>query len=103
MRPTSRAHRPPALTTCSAWMVWSRSVITSQVPSGRWLQPGDPGVGVHLGAAVAGADRVGVGDAVRVDAAFVRVVQRADEVLLLEQRVQLLGLGMEMISMCMPR
>ena len=92
MRPTSRAHRPPAFTTCSAWMVWSRSVMTSHVPSGRWLQIGDPGVGVHLGAAVAGADGVGVGDAVRVDAALVLVVERADEELLLQQRVELLGL-----------
>ena len=34
MRPTSRAHRPPALTTCSACTLpWS--VITSQVPSAR--------------------------------------------------------------------
>ena len=93
MRPTSRAHSPPALTTCSAWIVWSRSVITSHVPSASLLQPGDPRVGVHLGAAVAGAHRVRVGHAVWVDAAFVGVVQRADEVLLLEQRVQLLRLG----------
>jgi len=52
----------------------------------------DPRVGVDLGAAVARADRVRVGDAVRVDAALVLVVEGADEVLLLEQRVELLGL-----------
>ena len=35
MRPTSRAHSPPALTMCSAW-ISPRSVTTSQVPSARW-------------------------------------------------------------------
>jgi len=58
---------------------------------GALLQIGDPGVGVHLGTAVASTDRIGVGDPVRVDAAFVLVVERADEELLLQQRVQLLG------------
>ncbi len=60
---------------------------------GALRQPGDPCVGVDLGAAVAGADRVGVGDAVRVDRPLVRVVQGADEEALLEQGVELLGLG----------
>ena len=46
-----------------------------------------------LGAADLGRLRVGVRDAVRVDVALDRVVHRADEVLLLEQREQLLGLG----------
>ena len=42
------------------------SVVTSHVPSARW-RVGDPRVGVDLGAALAGADGVGVGDAVRVE------------------------------------
>ena len=54
------------------------------------LQVGRPGVGVDLGAAVACADGIGVRDAVGVHAAFVLVVQRADEVLLFEQRIQFL-------------
>ena len=57
------------------------------------LQTGDPRVEVHLCAAVLGADRIGVGDPVRIDAALVLVVQSTDEELLLEQRVHLLGLG----------
>ena len=52
----------------------------------------DPGVGVHLGAAIAGTGGIGVRDAVRVDAALVLVVQRADEEPLLQKRVQLLCL-----------
>ena len=55
-------------------------------------ESGHPRVGVDLGPALASADGVGVGDAVGVDAAFVLVVESADEVLLLEQRVELLGL-----------
>ena len=35
IRPTSRAHSPPALTMCSAW-ISPLSVITSHVPSARW-------------------------------------------------------------------
>ena len=34
IRPTSRAHSPPALTMCSAW-ISPESVMTSHVPSGR--------------------------------------------------------------------
>ena len=37
--------------------------------------------------------RVGVGDAVRIDVAFDRIVHRAEEVLLFHQRIQLLRLG----------
>ncbi len=36
MRPTSRAHSPPQLTTCSAFTV-PCSVTTFQVPSGSWV------------------------------------------------------------------
>ena len=74
-------------------MMWS--LIRDHVPRAvlSLLQPRHPCVRVDLRAAVARADRVGVGDAVGIDAAFVGVVERADEVLLLEQWVQHLRLG----------
>ena len=62
-------------------------------PVGPLAQVGHPRVAVDLGAALAGADGVGVGDAARVDVALDRVEQGADEVLLLEQREHRLGLG----------
>ena len=79
MRPTSRAQRPPALTTCSARTV-PCSVTTFQVPSGLLGQ---------LDHAVAQHDRraellrrlgVGVGGAGRVEMPLDRVPERADEV-----------------------
>ena len=39
IRPTSRAHRPPALTTCSAWIGSPPSIWTSHVSSGRCDSP----------------------------------------------------------------
>ena len=53
----------------------------------------DPRVAVDLGAGLAGAHRVGVGHPARVDVALDRVEQGADEVLLLQQREQVHGLG----------
>ena len=62
------------------------SVMTSHVPSGRWRAP-SPACAVRpRRRADLGATCVGVGDAVRIDVALDRVVQRADEVLRLEQR-----------------
>ena len=92
MRPTSRAHRPPALTMCSAWI---SPCVGDDIPRpvGALAEVGHPRVPVDLGAGVAGADGVGVGDAGRVDVALDRVEQRADEVLLLQQREDGLGLG----------
>ena len=86
IRPTSRAHSPPALTTCSAWIGSPFSTWTSHVPSGRWRRPVDQRVLVDLGAGELGALHVGAGDAGRVDVALDRVVQRADEVLRVHQR-----------------
>ena len=53
----------------------------------------DPCVAVDLGAGVTGTDSVGVGDARWIDVTLNRVVERADEVLLLEQWEERLGLG----------
>ena len=91
MRPTSRAHRPPALTTCSAWML-PLSVTTSQVPSARWRRLHDARVRDDLGAGLLGRDRVGMRGAVGVDVALVGVVHGADEAALVDQRQDLLGL-----------
>ncbi len=92
IRPTSRAHSPPALTMCSAWI---SPLSVTDVPRavGALAQVVDPRVAVDLGAGLAGADRVGVGDAARVDVALDRVEEGADEVLLLHQREQRFGLG----------
>src|SRR5580704_17664435 len=70
IRPTSRAHRPPALAMVA-----------------------DPGVLVDLGSGLPRAAGVGPGDPGRVDVTLDRVEERADEVLLLQQREQLLGFG----------
>ena len=59
---------------------------------GALAQAVDPRVAVHLGAGHAGADRVGVGDTGRIDVPLDRVVQRADEVLVLHEREQRLRL-----------
>ena len=56
-------------------------------------KPGHPGVPVDLGAGLAGGRGVGVRDAGRVDVPFDRVVQRANEVALFEEREQSLRLG----------
>ena len=52
----------------------------------------DPRVAVDLGASVTGTDGVGVGDARGIDVTLNWVVERADEVLLLEQWEECLGL-----------
>ena len=62
-------------------------------PVGALAEVGHHRVPVDLGAGVAGADGVGVGDAGRVDVALDRVEQRADEVLVLHEREDGLGLG----------
>ena len=62
----------------------SRSDVPGAVRPLR--EPDDPRVLVDLGAGQLGALHVGAGDAGRVDVALDRVVQRADEVLLLQQR-----------------
>ena len=87
MRPTSRAHRPPAFTTCSACTV-PCSVMTSQEPSARWRRSVTRVCADDLGAADLRRLRVGVGDAVGIDVALDRVVDRADEMLLVDQRKQ---------------
>ena len=92
MRPTSRAHRPPQLTTCSAWIV-PCSVTTSQVPSGRGFSSVTRVFGVDLGAVDARRLGIGVGRAGRIEVAVGGVEHGADEVLLLDQRQQLLGLA----------
>ena len=81
IRPTSRAHRPPALTTCSVWIEspFSRRDVPRAV--GPLLEADDRRVLVDLGAGLLGALDVGARDAGRVDVALDRVVQRADEVL----------------------
>ena len=98
IRPTSRAHSPPALTTCSAWMTSPISTRTSHVPSGRCVRPDDRRVLVDLGAGQLGALHVRAGDPGRVDVALDRVVQRADEVLRIDQREEVRGLLRAMIS-----
>jgi hypothetical protein len=55
-------------------------------------QVAHPGVAVDLGSRLAGADGIGVGDSARIDVTLDRVVERADEVLVLEQREHLLRL-----------
>jgi hypothetical protein len=52
----------------------------------------DHRVTVNLSSAVAGTDGIGVGDTRRVDVAFIWVVETAEEVLWIEQRMQLGGL-----------
>ena len=86
IRPTSRAHSPPALTTCSAWI--GSPLSMSDVPGavGSLREPDHRGVLVDLGAGQLGALHVGAGDAARVDVPLDRVVQRADEVLRIHQR-----------------
>ena len=86
MRPTSRAHRPPALTTCSAWMV-PLSVTTSHDAVGARREVGDARVAVDLGALPLRAawHRRAVTPA-RIDMAFERVVERADEMPFVHQR-----------------
>ena len=68
MRPTSRAHSPPAID--DVFGVDRLARVGGDVPCavGALADARDPRVGVDLGAAVAGADRVGVRDAVGVDA-----------------------------------
>ena len=51
-----------------------------------------PGVPVDLGAGLPGRDRIGVGDAGRIDVALDRVVQGTDEMPLVEERKELLCL-----------
>ena len=65
IRPTSRAHSPPALTTCSAWIVSPLSTRTSHVPSGRCSSPTTGRVLVDLRAGHLGALHVGPRDAGR--------------------------------------
>ena len=64
------------------------ALVGDDVPRavGALAQVVHPRVAVDLGARLAGADRVGVGDTRRVDVALDRIEQSADEVLLLEQR-----------------
>ena len=101
MRPTSRAHRPPALTTCSATIV-PLSVITSHVPSvARQLR--DTREAIDLRAQVARGFRICLRDAGRIDVPFERVVQRADEMLLSSNGKSRAASSTEMISMPRPR
>ena len=92
MRPTSRAQRPPALTTCSAS---HRAVLGDDVPGAvRLLGQLDHAVAQHDG----GAERlrrlgVGVGGAGRVEMALDRVPERADEVARVHQREHRRRLG----------
>ena len=92
IRPTSRAHSPPALTTCSAWIASPLSIRTSHVPSGRCESRDHRRVLVDLRARQLGALDVGAGDAGRVDVALDRVVQRPDEVLRVHQREEVVRL-----------
>ena len=71
-----------------------RAVLGDDVPGAvRPLLRVDDAVLAHdLGAADLGGFRVGVRDAVRIHVPFDRVVDRAEEMLLLEQRMELLGL-----------
>ncbi len=58
---------------------------------GSRFERADPVLPVHLGAGLAGTDRVRVGDTGRIDVALDRIPHRAEEVLRVEQREQLLG------------
>ena len=71
------------------------ALVGDHVPRavGPLSEVGHPRVAVDLGAALAGAHGVGVGDAARVEVALDGVVERSDEVLLLEQWEHRFGLG----------
>ena len=92
IRPTSRAHRPPALTTCSAWIGVAALEADVPGPVRPLRQPDHRRVLVDLGAGQLGALHVRARDAGRVDVALDRVVQRPDEVLRVEQREDVLAL-----------
>ena len=92
IRPTSRAHSPPALTTCSVWIDVAALDPDVPRPVRPLRQADDRRVLVDLGAGQLGALDVGAGDAGRVDVALDRVVQRPDEVLRVEQREEVLRL-----------
>jgi hypothetical protein len=70
IRPTSRAHSPPALTTCSVWIDSPFSRRTSQVASGRCDRPDDRRALMDLGAELLSALDVRAGDPGRVDVAL---------------------------------
>ncbi len=77
---------------CSAWIDLADVGVHVPRAVGALAQAVDPRVAVDLGTGHAGADRVGVGDTGRIDMTLDRVVQRADEVLVLHEREQRLRL-----------
>jgi hypothetical protein len=91
MRPTSRAQRPPALTTCSALIV---PLLGDHVPGAVGLLGQLLDLAEHdLGAELAGGLGIGVGGAGGVEMALDRIPQRADEIALVHQREHRLGFG----------
>ena len=63
--------------------------IGDYIPGAVWavIESGDPSIRINLGTAIASTDRICMSDAVWVDAAFVFVVKRTDEVFFFKQRV----------------
>ena len=90
MRPTSRAHSPPQLTTCSAT---KGALVGDDVPGavGAGLQIDDASEAVDLGAGEAGAFGIGLGDAPGIEVAFHGIEHRADEVFLVDERIHFRG------------
>ena len=72
-----------------------RPLVGDHVPAaiGGLVEFGHPGVAVDFRAAHARRLGIGVGNARWIHMAFERIVERADEVLLVDQRLQFLGLG----------
>jgi hypothetical protein len=72
-----------------------RALLGDHVPGAVGTLPGvdHPVLANDLGARKLRRLGVGVRDAVRIDVAFNRVVDRAEEVLLVQQRIKLLRLG----------
>ena len=92
MRPTSRAQRPPALTTCSACTV-PCSVTTFQAPVGLLGQLDDAVAEHDRGAELLRRLGVGVGGAGGVEVPLDRVPERADEMRWVDQREHRRRLG----------
>ena len=86
MRPTSRAHRPPQLTTCSAWTV---PLLGDDVPGAVRRAASAPTTRLRSTISAPLMLRrlgIGVGGAGGVEMALDRVAHGADEVALVDQR-----------------
>jgi hypothetical protein len=102
-RPSARPRgpEPAGIDDVLAWIV-PLSVTMSHPPSSPRDQLDDAREPIDLGLKVSRGLRVGIRDAGGVDVAFQRVVQRADEVALVEQREEALRSSTEMISIASP-